>query len=108
MLVVVVLGMLVSGLCSNTRDMRLWVASHIPCDPCSRRLLPAAAAAAVFPPFFLQVRAGLAQLGLRSLDELVGRADFLQQRDTPLAKTSECAGRHSSSRHSLSQEPTCA
>jgi glutamate synthase (ferredoxin) len=30
----------------------------------------------------------LAQLGLKSLDELVGHADFLQQRDTPLAKTS--------------------
>lgn len=37
-----------------------------------------------------QVRAGLAQLGLRSLDELVGRADYLKQRDTALAKTSEC------------------
>jgi hypothetical protein len=36
-----------------------------------------------------QVRAGLAQLGLRSLDELVGRADYLKQRDTQLAKTSE-------------------
>lgn len=37
----------------------------------------------------LQVRAGLAQLGLRSLDELVGHADYLKQRDTQLAKTSE-------------------
>jgi glutamate synthase (ferredoxin) len=35
-----------------------------------------------------QVRQGLAQLGLRSLDELVGHADYLQQRDAPLAKTS--------------------
>jgi hypothetical protein len=35
------------------------------------------------------VRGGLAQLGLRSLDELIGHADYLQQRDTPLAKTSE-------------------
>lgn len=34
-----------------------------------------------------QVRQGLAQMGLRSLDELVGRADYLQQRDAPLAKT---------------------
>ena len=34
------------------------------------------------------MRQGLAQLGLKSLDELVGHADFLQQRDTPLAKTS--------------------
>ena len=35
-----------------------------------------------------EVRAGLAALGLRSLDELVGRADLLKQRSTPLAKTS--------------------
>ena len=34
-----------------------------------------------------QVRAGLAALGLRSLDELVGRADLLRQRDMALAKT---------------------
>jgi glutamate synthase (ferredoxin) len=34
-----------------------------------------------------QVCQGLAQLGLRSLDELVGHADYLQQRDAPLAKT---------------------
>ena len=34
-----------------------------------------------------EVRAGLAALGLRSLDELVGRADLLRQRDLPLAKT---------------------
>lgn len=34
-----------------------------------------------------QVRAGLASLGLRSLDELVGRADLLKQRDMALAKT---------------------
>jgi glutamate synthase (ferredoxin) len=33
------------------------------------------------------VRAGLASLGLRSLDELVGRADLLAQRDMKLAKT---------------------
>lgn len=35
-----------------------------------------------------QVRAGLAALGLRSLDELVGRANMLKQRDMKLAKTS--------------------
>uniref|UniRef100_A0A383V5K3 glutamate synthase (ferredoxin) n=1 Tax=Tetradesmus obliquus TaxID=3088 RepID=A0A383V5K3_TETOB len=35
-----------------------------------------------------EVRQGLAQLGLRSLDELVGHANCLQQRDAPLAKTS--------------------
>lgn len=35
-----------------------------------------------------EVRAGLAALGLRSLDGLVGRADLLRQRDLPLAKTS--------------------
>jgi len=35
----------------------------------------------------LQVRAGLASMGLRSLDELVGRADMLKQRDMALAKT---------------------
>ena len=36
-----------------------------------------------------EVRAGLAELGLRSLDELVGRADLLRQRpDLALAKTS--------------------
>jgi glutamate synthase (ferredoxin) len=34
-----------------------------------------------------QVRAGLASLGLRSLDELIGRADLLRQRDMALAKT---------------------
>ena len=33
------------------------------------------------------MRAGLASLGLRSLDELVGRADLLRQRDMELAKT---------------------
>ena len=33
------------------------------------------------------MRAGLASLGLRSLDELVGRADLLRQRDMALAKT---------------------
>ena len=36
---------------------------------------------------YTQVRAGLASLGLRSLDELVGRADLLRQRDMELAKT---------------------
>ena len=38
-----------------------------------------------------EVRAGLAALGLRSLDELVGRADLLKQKSAaaaPLAKTS--------------------
>ena len=36
-----------------------------------------------------EVRQGLASLGLRSLDELTGRADLLKQRtDNPLAKTS--------------------
>jgi len=35
-----------------------------------------------------EVRAGLAALGLRSLDELIGRADYLRQRtDAKLAKT---------------------
>jgi glutamate synthase (ferredoxin) len=34
-----------------------------------------------------EVRAGLAALGLRSLDQLVGRGDLLAQRATPLAKT---------------------
>ena len=34
-----------------------------------------------------EVRAGLAQLGFRSLNELVGRADVLRQRSRPLAKT---------------------
>ena len=35
------------------------------------------------------MRAGLAALGLRSLDELVGRADLLRQRSSAtLAKTS--------------------
>jgi len=35
-----------------------------------------------------EVRHGLASLGLRSMDELIGRADLLRQRDTALAKTS--------------------
>ena len=35
-----------------------------------------------------QVRQGLAAMGLRSLDELIGRADLLKQRDMELAKTS--------------------
>ncbi len=34
-----------------------------------------------------EVRAGLASLGLKSLDELVGRADLLRQRDVQLSKT---------------------
>ncbi|CAD7701884.1 unnamed protein product [Ostreobium quekettii] len=34
-----------------------------------------------------EVRCGLADLGLRSLDELIGRADLLQQRGVALAKT---------------------
>ena len=35
-----------------------------------------------------EVRAGLASLGMRSLDELIGRADLLRQRpDLALAKT---------------------
>lgn len=95
LLLLLVLGMLASGLCSNTRDMCLWAAPETPCNPCSRCLLSAACrcCCCCFPALFpAQVRAGLAQLGLRSLDELVGRADYLKQRDTPLAKTSECAG----------------
>ena len=35
-----------------------------------------------------EVRQGLASLGLRSLDELTGRADLLKQREGALAKTS--------------------
>lgn len=35
-----------------------------------------------------EVRAGLASMGLRSLDELIGRADYLRQRKVQLAKTS--------------------
>uniref|UniRef100_A0A7R9Z740 glutamate synthase (ferredoxin) n=1 Tax=Chlamydomonas euryale TaxID=1486919 RepID=A0A7R9Z740_9CHLO len=34
-----------------------------------------------------EVRAGLADLGFKSLDELIGRADLLRQRDLRLAKT---------------------
>jgi glutamate synthase (ferredoxin) len=34
-----------------------------------------------------EVRQGLASLGFRSLDELIGRADVLKQRDHALAKT---------------------
>jgi len=34
-----------------------------------------------------EIRAGLASLGMRSLDELTGRSDLLKQRDQPLAKT---------------------
>lgn len=35
-----------------------------------------------------EIRAGLASLGMRSLDELTGRSDLLKQRDHPLSKTS--------------------
>lgn len=34
-----------------------------------------------------EIRHGLAKLGLRSLDELVGRTDLLKQKEEPLAKT---------------------
>lgn len=34
-----------------------------------------------------EVRGGLASLGLRSMDELIGRADYLRQRNISLAKT---------------------
>jgi glutamate synthase (ferredoxin) len=34
-----------------------------------------------------EIRAGLASLGMRNLDELTGRSDLLRQRDHPLAKT---------------------
>ena len=34
-----------------------------------------------------EIRAGLASLGMRSLDELTGRSDLLRQRDHPLSKT---------------------
>ena len=34
-----------------------------------------------------EVRIGLAELGLKSLDDLIGRADLLKQRDLQLAKT---------------------
>jgi glutamate synthase (ferredoxin) len=34
-----------------------------------------------------EVRAGLAELGYRSMDELIGRADVLKQRDVRLGKT---------------------
>jgi len=34
-----------------------------------------------------EVRAGLASLGLRSLDELIGHTEFVRQRDVSLAKT---------------------
>ena len=34
-----------------------------------------------------EVRAGLASLGLRSLDELIGQTEFVRQRDVSLAKT---------------------
>lgn len=35
-----------------------------------------------------EVRQGLAQMGFKSIDELIGRADLLKQRDVKLAKTS--------------------
>ena len=34
-----------------------------------------------------EIRAGLASLGMRSLDELTGRSDLLRQRDHALSKT---------------------
>ena len=34
-----------------------------------------------------EIRAGLASLGLRSLDELTGRSDLLKQREHQLSKT---------------------
>ena len=34
-----------------------------------------------------EIRAGLASLGMRSLDELTGRSDLLRQRDHTLSKT---------------------
>ncbi len=34
-----------------------------------------------------EVRIGLSELGLKSLDDLIGRADLLKQRDLQLAKT---------------------
>lgn len=34
-----------------------------------------------------EIRAGLASMGLRSLDELTGRSDLLRQREGTLAKT---------------------
>ncbi|CAI5971023.1 unnamed protein product, partial [Closterium sp. NIES-64] len=39
------------------------------------------------PPRALQVRVGLASLGMKSLDELVGRVNALKARDVALAKT---------------------
>jgi glutamate synthase (ferredoxin) len=59
-----------------------------------------------------EVRAGLASLGLRSMNELIGRSDKLAQRDHPLAKTSgldlsfltSFAGETGSSTERLGQE----
>jgi glutamate synthase (ferredoxin) len=59
-----------------------------------------------------EVRAGLAELGLRSLDELVGRADLLKERGVNLAKTggldlsfiTAFAGKAGASTSRLSQE----
>lgn len=59
-----------------------------------------------------EVRAGLAAAGFRSLNELIGRADALKQRDTPLAKTTGLdlsflttyAGETASSASRLAQE----
>lgn len=59
-----------------------------------------------------EVRAGLASLGLRSMNELIGRSDNLAQRDHPLAKTSgldlsfltSFAGETGSSTERLGQE----
>lgn len=59
-----------------------------------------------------EVRAGLASLGMRSMDELIGRADLLQQRQVQLSKTSgldlsfltSYAGETGASTKRLSQE----
>lgn len=58
------------------------------------------------------MRAGLASLGFRSMNELIGRADVLKQRPTPLAKTTGLdltflttfAGETGSSKDRLAQE----
>lgn len=55
-----------------------------------RRLLKSGGASAQVNYFHFvaeEVRAGLASLGMRSMDELIGRADLLRQRPISLAKT---------------------
>ena len=55
-----------------------------------RRLLKCGGASAQVNYFHFvaeEVRAGLASLGMRSMDELIGRADLLRQRPISLAKT---------------------